>query len=142
DFAAIVLISARNTSGKNIYSYVDADVSNNRVIYYRLRMVNTDGSYTYSTVLPFRINETTSKAQVAPNPVRAYFTLTLQGMQESTYRIELVSTSGQVSLTRQVHLEGSYAEKIERGNVPSGLYVVRVTNIKTGEAISLPIVLQ
>ncbi|KAI9463047.1 hypothetical protein F5148DRAFT_1150313 [Russula earlei] len=65
-FDAIGTVTAKNTAGQNEYAYTDK--LNNAPVYYRLKMLDKDGSYTYSKVVAVT-NGTGKGISVYPNPV-------------------------------------------------------------------------
>ncbi len=139
DFTTIAIVFSNVSSTRNDYVYKDGIVSG-KVVYYRLKMVNEDASYSYSSILLFRFDNPGKHIQVYPNPVQTDFTVSLQGMSAGTYRIELINASGQVQFAKQVRVEGSYSEKINRKNSPPGLYMLRIANAKTGQIENFSIV--
>lgn len=54
NFSPIKTIAATNTSNLTQYEYLDPEYFSNQR-YYRLKMVETDGSFNYSTVLAFNV---------------------------------------------------------------------------------------
>ncbi len=72
-------------------------------LYYRLKMVDNDGSYKYSNILTFSVTETSmAKVAVAPNPVVDRVCIHFTGLSENTYRIELRNIAGQKVAERPV----------------------------------------
>jgi len=64
--------STGNTSVNNVYTYSDinAVTQQGAIIYYRLRMVDIDGSSKYSNVVTISLSEKVEKIAVVPNPVQ------------------------------------------------------------------------
>jgi hypothetical protein len=142
DFTCIAIAPSNSSENHNKYHYNDVGVSSN-VVYYRLKLVNENESFTYSNVLQFRLDKASSHIQVYPNPVNTGFTVGLQGMEAGAYRIELVNTLGQVQFAKQLIIEGgSYAAKIDRNDIPAGIYFVRISNLKIGKVESVSVIFQ
>ena len=54
NFTAVTSIAAKNKAGENSYSYTDIS-SLNGTVWYRIKMVDNDGSYTYSNAQPVSV---------------------------------------------------------------------------------------
>jgi hypothetical protein len=70
NFTSIEKINGKGSSGINDYRWSDNDLKNQRVkkVFYRLQLMDKDGSFTYSKILRFDLNETTSSLTTFPNP--------------------------------------------------------------------------
>jgi hypothetical protein len=140
-FSTIALVLASGKTGQNLYGYTDKSVNASSIIYYRLKMIDRDGTYKYSPILSFRFDGT-SKISVFPNPVRSEFTISMQGVKPGMYRIEMLNSSGQVQSIKQSFIEGSYTEKMYRKSLPSGMYLLRITDIKSNKTENFSLILQ
>ena len=106
--------------GVNNYAFSDNIPADCRdVVYYRLKIIDNDGSYKYSEIvkLPIlKINEIT----IYPNPAQEYIIVnTLKNNSE----IQIVNNVGQIVL-RQKLLSNN--QKINIENLRTGIYVVKV----------------
>lgn len=63
--------------------------------------------------------------QVAPNPVKEYAIISLEGADKVVYQFELFSITGQ--LVRTLAITGNTQKELQRENLPAGLYVYRVS---------------
>ena len=70
-FSPVTQVTARAVTGRNDYSLKDA-VTKGNTYYYRLKMVNKDGSFTFSNVVKYTVTGYTT-ATLYPNPVSDYF---------------------------------------------------------------------
>ncbi|HET7898404.1 MAG TPA: T9SS type A sorting domain-containing protein, partial [Flavisolibacter sp.] len=123
-FAAIGKVSASgNNSDKRSYAYTDAELSqvNANQVYYRLKMVDKDGSFDYSKVLRFPITQSTTLT-IFPNPVQ--HTLTVS-MTNARYPLTLQVTdlSGRVLYTEKLWRS---AASINVGRWKSQVYLLKV----------------
>jgi hypothetical protein len=115
------------TAGKKEYSFIDRNTSNYiDKYYYRLRMVDIDGKFSYSDVLPIKIRGKHS-ITISPNPAKDF--VTLSGF-ESQGKITIINGSGASVYTGNTLTQGM---KINIAHLPAGLYVVRFTD---GKAVS------
>ena len=65
-FSGIGTVTANNRAGDNSYSFSDGTPLN-KISYYRLKMIDRDGSFTYSRVVKI-VRETKSWLAISPNP--------------------------------------------------------------------------
>lgn len=114
-------VGAKNSSSVRAeYSFPDTHPL--RSNYYRLKMVDLDGSYAYSRIVS-AVGDAQS-LKVYPNPVKTE--LTVEGLLGGD-QVELVDMSGRV-LKRAV-AEKSGSLKMDTGIMKNGLYLVRVREI-------------
>jgi hypothetical protein len=142
-FSAIAVVLPFGKEGRNSYAYTD-DLSglNDNTYFYRLKMIDRDGSFAYSPILSFGLEAGAAKINVFPNPVRTEFTVSLQGMKAGIYKMEITAASGQVHLVKQLFIDGNYTEKIYRKNLPAGMYLLRIIDVKNNKAENFSVILQ
>ena len=119
-------LSAKGTiaSTKATYNFSDADLNATSArAFYRLKIIDKDGSHKYSNILPVVVNCKTVQVSVFPNPVqngKLYVSLTgTEGVTEAT----LLSISGQV-ISRNKVTNGT--NNLDVSGVPNGTYVLNV----------------
>lgn len=112
-----------NNAVKNKYSFIDNNIPlATDKVFYRLKMIDKNGSYTFSTILPVFINCKTTAIHVYPNPVQnGSLYVTLTGISKKT-TAQLLSVTGKV---------------VTRINLVNGTNQIPVTNIADGEYILL-----
>jgi hypothetical protein len=120
-----------NSTRKTDYNLTDKNLAAaTEKVLYRLKMIDKDGKYTYSPVLPVSINCTTQKITVFPNPVqdgRLYISLT--GAKGQTEAV-LLTLTGQVILKNNAN---NGTNKIDVSAIANGVYVLSVTEIGGNE---------
>ncbi|MFT4062141.1 MAG: DUF3500 domain-containing protein [Edaphocola sp.] len=97
EFAEINSVAAKNNA-TNSYSVVDAAVLDATTIYYRLKMVDNDGTFTYSIVVSVRKNGA-NNVYIFPNPTGN----TLQIMLASTVsnaNLQIIAADGKTVMTK------------------------------------------
>ena len=72
-FGTIGTLKAKNTTGNNSYGFVDANV-NAAIVYYRLKSINSNGTYAYSNTVSVRISK--GNLSIYPNPASSLVTIT------------------------------------------------------------------
>jgi hypothetical protein len=112
------------------YNYTDRSVAGRGgIIYYRLRMVDTDGKTTYSAVRVVVL--TTAKDAVSistfPNPVSSEVRIMVPAnWQGKPVSYEITTITGQV-VKNKLSNSSSQTETISVSDLSSGLYIVSVT---------------
>ena len=92
--------------------------------YYRIKQVDFDGNYTYSTIIYVNIAQAeTLKINVFPNPMSQYFRI--EGIKEGDV-IQIFNLNGQLV---KEHKVWSNAEEISVLDLPSGPYFLRVNQV-------------
>ncbi|MCS3798633.1 choice-of-anchor Q domain-containing protein [Niastella sp. OAS944] len=117
-YASVATIPA----GNNVYSYKDYNSFNGK-IYYRLKMVDKDGQFTYSTIVTLN-NNGTGSVSIYPNPAndKVYLNTGSELLQQSA---RLYDVSGQLLQTIQIRntLQPIYVQHLK-----SGLYLLQFDN--------------
>jgi hypothetical protein len=115
-----------NSSSETKYGFTDKQTINENRVFYRLKIVDKDGQYKYSDVLPVLVNCKTVQVQAYPNPVqdgKLYVSLT---GTSSNADATLLSVSGQVILKTRLSNGTSF---INVSAVANGSYVLRVKDV-------------
>lgn len=126
-----VLFAESNSSATHDYNYKD-NLQNNTsgVIYYRLKMVDIDGKYTYSEIRMVRLATEENRVQITtfPNPVTNEVRVMIPAeWQEKAVTYELYNNNG--SLVQRV--QNQKAAQVQQLNVQQlngGNYIVKVSN--------------
>lgn len=132
-----------STDGRNFTGlstiYFDANKENytltqqptgGNVYYYRLKMVDTDGSFTYSPVLVVRLAAYSAHVlSVYPNPSMQHVTISLQVLVNQQGKIELVDNSGRLIVSKQFSATAgqNYIIFPEFEQLPAGTYHLRAS---------------
>ncbi|MCF8247797.1 MAG: T9SS type A sorting domain-containing protein [Saprospiraceae bacterium] len=92
--------AAGQSSEELRYDYVDVRVFNADSpyfrFYYRLKMVDFDGSYEYSKVVSVEFPNDQFRLTITPNPNNGQFTLNIQNPEEAPLTARLVDSAGRV----------------------------------------------
>lgn len=112
------MVQSNNATGGANYTFIYQGAA--RTVYFRLKMADKDGGFTYSPVQKFRMTCSAS-VQVYPNPVDAQATVTglRAGMQ-----VQLMNAEGQLLWTQKAF--GSTVQ-LPVATLASGLYFMKVT---------------
>ena len=130
-FYSAGVIRAAGSNNENKYSFTDNQPG--AVNFYRLKMIDNDGSFTYSPVKYVTVNcKTTAESVIVyPNPVNqgfvfANFTTEIKGAAKLT----LVNTLGQQIKTNDVIVTpGNNIVKFYVNIIPKGLYFIQLISL-------------
>jgi hypothetical protein len=120
-----VFNSLANTKSTN---YKDIDLNSASVCYYRLKMVDNDGTFSYSNIISVHIRGK-NVVGVFPNPSRGIFILTgVKNIEDETFTI--VNSVGQ---TLPIVIQNN--RQFDMSSFPSGIYYLRIAS--SGQVIKL-----
>ncbi|MFD2936906.1 DUF6923 family protein [Spirosoma flavum] len=131
DYLSTILPKADATGSE--YTYQDAAIQPNLYYYYRLKMVDLDGSYAYSKVVSDR-QSLEGNMRLFPNPAQSTLTFT---SAESIASFWLISSSGETVIS-QSKLDTSRID-LPLSGLPAGIYVLQ-TMTKGGVTASRKVV--
>jgi hypothetical protein len=108
---------------KNKYRFTDFSLGSNTETFYRLKMIDNDGRYSYSTVVSVLINCNTESVVVFPNPVKnGVINVFVSGINKNATAI-LISGTGQV-LSKTIVKDGN--GKISSAGLAKGIYLLKI----------------
>ena len=130
-FAAIGSMDA-NRRPYNSYGFLyrnPADGNN----YYRLKMFDIDGSFTYSAIVKITSKNNNSSVSVYPNPVSSIINISLQADKDELVFFRLINSNGSTVATRSFVLKkGSNAFIWNMAQLVAGTYFISSTNKNLG----------
>lgn len=118
------------TSGKNDYTYTD-DVAglNSSEVYYRLKQIDYDGTFTYSkqvivSLIPFKYE----LYQNYPNPFNPSTKISWQSPVGSHQTLKVYDVLGNevATLVNEYREAGSYEVEVDASSLASGMYIYRI----------------
>jgi type IX secretion system substrate protein len=130
NFTTMGYVFAKNGSGVNEYDMIDYKPVTG-MNYYRLRLVNNDNSFTYSSVIKIKFSESTfNEISIVPNPVSANYKVKLTGLEKGTYTLQIRNSQGQFVLARFIEItQGEYSVNMTKtGAMSPGIYFMHVMN--------------
>lgn len=131
-FLAVENKPAVRGGGNNSYQYTD-DISgvNGAMVYYRLRMVDVDGKFTYSKVVPVKI-EREIMVSVWPNPFGDVLSVGCHSEREDKVWVSIINASGKVERRESFPVKSGDNQFIisDLRRLPPGMYSVSVMNNK------------
>jgi PKD repeat protein len=129
NFSAIAQINAAgNSTAATDYSFADNKPANGEN-YYRLRIVNKDGSYVYSAIKS--INDAVIfSAKIYPDPVKSLLTLNLNNDAAGNLQMQITDVNGKIIFSNQIFIpEGLSAQTINTTSLSNGIYYVKCKTV-------------
>ncbi|MEL6674260.1 MAG: FG-GAP-like repeat-containing protein [Bacteroidota bacterium] len=122
--------AAGNSQSVRAYNFTDQGVEGKLTgtIAYRLRQVDIDGSFSYSSIVEVRLDASELDWEVYPNPVLHTLTIAAPSQwYQHQVKLELTQLNGQ--LVRSESFEGNQsAFDLDLSQLPAGLYMVKISN--------------
>ena len=138
-FTKIGSVIAKNINEKNIYSFVDLNKNEKSQIYYRLKMIDFDGSLSFSKVI-FIANETNKEnLKILGNPIidkNIHFEF--NDLQLSS--VSVLNSQGKLLKFELSEDNGKYKLSFN-SNLPAGIYILTLSN-KNGEKFSEKVIVK
>ena len=141
NFNQIGTVAAAGNSSSNIkYSYVDYDATHqsSSILYYRLKMVDIDGTYTYSGVVAISLPLITGKVTVFPNPASREMKVTITSPADGKIRWKLIDNTGRVVIQNSTELrKGNNNISINIQKLSTGAYYLSVSGAGIDQKVKL-----
>jgi len=126
DFTFIGQVVAKDVAGPNSYQYVDQSVGAG-VWYYRLKMQDIDGKFTYSPVISVNVGATFQGMLLYPNPVADRLFVQLQSTQTEKTVARLVDMQGRTLQQQEITLcNGVTSFVFDTRSLARGTYFISV----------------
>ncbi|HRH49635.1 MAG TPA: hypothetical protein PLP23_12845 [Panacibacter sp.] len=121
-------VSAKNNTTGSQYSITD-NIATDAKSYYRIKLINLDGSSTYSSIIILRKNGSSAIIDLLGNPVKDVINLNISNDAASVYELALYTMDGRKILSqRYAHPGGSGKVSLKvPGNV-RGNCILRISN--------------
>lgn len=115
--------------GQNLanYSFTDNNLPNENVVYYRLKMIDVDGKFTYSKIASVRLNGCFYNALIYPNPAKTNLTIKLQNALAESSDLAVMDASGRILLREKISA-GRTTLFLNVGHLPAGRYFIKISS--------------
>ncbi len=130
DFKSIAIIkSAGFSSAAKNYSYQDNSPNTGKYVYYRLKQIDQNGKYTFSSIVKLSIG-VNAAAVVYPNPFVNDFTVSFSATKTATATLKLQNSTGQLMFLKTINVnKGNNSILINNlPSIKSGIYYMSVSN--------------
>lgn len=122
-------MAAGNSNSSRAYTFTDTKPFA-AVNYYRLKMIDTDGRYTYSNVIVFMGDRSKGiiVSNIKPNPFIETINLGIVLQQAQALTVQMVDMTGRVVSTKQVQAKAGNNDIMYNGlsQLADGVYYIRI----------------
>ena len=129
-FVKVSTVTAKNTAGISNYAYTDNSNWTSDIRYYRLKMIDNNGKFNYSTVLKMNTKQMDG-ISIYPNPVTDAFVLNTNNSLLNT-SVKIMDMSGS---TIMVFTVNSRYQNIDISYFAKGMYMLRFVDGNTVKLI-------
>ena len=125
---------AGNSTATNHYQFIDKAPLKG-ASYYRLKQVDIDGKFTYSSIRRVNIDSKGFNYRILQNPVNDELRLNFEMEKPATLRIDIRDVNGRLLIKREERFEaGLTTYGLSLGSLANGTYIVNVITANSNEA--------
>ena len=131
--------AAGQSSKELTYAYGDATYAQRDKIYYRIKQVDVDGTFTYTDIKGIELKKNSQvKLDGYPNPVKDLYHLTITGAKDDKVSIDIYDILGR-SVSRKILsiVKGANYHDLNMGTYTPGTYIVRVSSAEINESMTV-----
>jgi hypothetical protein len=135
DWTSIGTVAAKgNSTTKSLYSFVDNSTQLSTE-FYRLKLVDKDGSYTYSNQIAVKHKWGKMSLELFPNPATNLVQVNVKMVASEQVLLQIVNTEGKLMRSQiwQVK-EGSNMINLPIGDLPAGYYFIKASSIHLNQS--------
>lgn len=128
NYTAIGNVAAYNTTGSHTYNYTDLQVNllSADVIYYRLKLLDIDGRYTYSGVVALSLSNK-NIVLLYPNPVQYKLNLMITTGISEKLQLTIIDNKGRTVMRKELSKSvGSISAQLDVHKLTTGMYFLRI----------------
>lgn len=112
----------------NSYQFLDQNASNG-VNYYKLKIVDFDGSFSWSKIITIEISKKSSnEIRLYPNPSNSIVNVSFSNLVLENYQLEILDINGKVVLSESNTFSNSNTICIDINALDKGIYTLNVIN--------------
>ena len=112
------------------YDFVDATLPSVNSLYYRLKILDNDGTYDYSQTKRIELKQNAA-FRLSPNPAKGDVRLLLDDPLTTPAVLTIVNQTGQQLLRRKLYPEEGVIIPLSGSSLPAGIYEVFIQNRNT-----------
>jgi|GEM_PF-185744 len=114
-------------SNSSSYNFTDVNLPNVNRVFYRLKLVNTNGTFNYSRIIPVQLDHKFSNALVYPNPTKGNLTVKLDKPLQQPSLVQVTDISGRFVFS-QTAKGGAQLIELDLLKLAPGRYFIRIGN--------------
>lgn len=133
-----------NCTGENTCNYSYKDVNHNQTVYYRLKMIDSDGDYRYSTIVSIdgSSSNSTDYSLISTFVFEDELQVRLNSKKKTSAHFALYTIAGKMVISeKNVSIKNGFNQKnIHLGNIADGVYVLKVYLENSDKVISAKVI--
>ena len=128
EFHEVGKVEAAGASNSTLnYQYLDQLPLNGQTFYYRLKMLNLDGTFDYSAIKSVYKISDQKDIKLYPNPSHGFINLELPSEQNESVSVEVFDYTGKQKLMNtEVVNQGAINQTINLSQLANGYYIVKI----------------
>jgi hypothetical protein len=131
NYDSVGRVQTAAVAGANSYSF--SEVNNNSISYYRIRQVDIDGGYTYSSVITLKNAGGNHDVAVYPSIATTTVQYAITNDRQAEAIVQVFNITGEPVLSRkEMLLQGSNLKTLTVTQLPAGAYWLRLHIPATG----------
>lgn len=116
-----------NNSINDYYLLDDISALQSKLIFYRLKMIDVDGKFTYSNLIVFRINPIENGFTIYPNPARTEIFVSMTSDKRQTLQVKVLDVAGRiVSEEKREVQKGTNVFSVNTFNLHPSNYILQM----------------
>ncbi len=115
-----------NSSEKHEYDLLDRNVESGVTYFYRLKQVDTDGTFSYSKVVSARLDSDELEVTIMPNPAKEVVQIVVNDDEANNIRVQIYNIQGQLLLDENTNLKENNTIILDIHHFATGHYMVKV----------------
>lgn len=140
DYQPVGSVIAANTTSIHQYNFTDPDITSleTTIVYYKLKQVDTDGSYTYSKIVTLTIDKRKGSIILYPNPVLRDMNLKIYTPQKEKLLWQLVDNNGRIIQYGRYELSpGTTVVSENISHISAGIYFMKINGLTLQKTIKV-----
>lgn len=125
-FTAIGKVFAQSTAGTHQYSFTDTKPLAGKN-FYRLKLLDKDGNFTYSNIIPIKINNAAFTLSAYPNPVKNILNIKTSSRGNNKITMQVSDLSGKLLLNKVINTgNGESIIPLNVSKLTPGTYFLKI----------------
>ncbi|MGZ8511502.1 MAG: T9SS type A sorting domain-containing protein, partial [Chitinophagaceae bacterium] len=133
-------VTAVNAAGIHHYNFTDPNIAvfETTIVYYRLKQIDADGSYTYSQIVTLALPLRKPSIVLYPNPVLTEMNLRIYTPQQEKIQWQLIDNIGRIIQYGRYDLSpGSTVVSEDISRISAGVYFIKIEGKNVQKVIKI-----
>ena len=130
--------STGNNPNQVLYNFTDLSVPVNQVLYYRLKIIENSGTYTYSEIKAVSLREQKENFAIIQNPTDGNTQLSIDLPRMEQLQISLFTSDGKLLSTQRIdHNPGKQLVPVVLKSYTRGIYIIKVLSTQSSSSLQV-----